>query len=206
MLGALAAQDGSLHLGAIPAGDDGRHPSIVAKLVAAVDVISQGRAMVALRSDIGGSGPTVGRAPSGSNSRSGEGRGEDCLTEALRVCRAVLDEEVPTLGGRCFHVDKALNRPRPVASGGVPLSVVVPRGAPPTLAVAGAVARHADALMVSGEAAAVRGWVDVLAAAAEEAQRPMPPAVLWIDRSVGHGSTGSTRGGDRSRGLDTPSS
>lgn len=107
LLGALAARTHSARLGALPIGVDRRHPSIVAKVITGIDVISHGRGVL-----------TYGLGAAD------VGRGER-LIEALRVGRALLKDEVPTVEGTFYSVVEAMNRPSPVQDGGIPIAVFV---------------------------------------------------------------------------------
>jgi alkanesulfonate monooxygenase SsuD/methylene tetrahydromethanopterin reductase-like flavin-dependent oxidoreductase (luciferase family) len=147
LLGALAVPTVAVHLGAVAEPDQRRAPSILAKIVTGIDVISHGRAVLSLDGD-----------------RSNPADAER-LVEALEVTRAVLEDEHPTVEGRIYSVADAVNRPAPVQSDGVPLVVFLHhpgRGA----AVLDACARSADAVVVGGGIAEVEeavsfvgGWV-----------------------------------------------
>jgi len=139
LLGALATRTQSVGLGVIRRGPTVRTPSMVAKIVTGVDVISHGRAMLSLGMD-----------PE-------EPDAIERLGEELAVCRALLTEDAPSYAGRFYHLDQALNRPRPVQAGGIPLLVVSDDPA-----VAEPAARGADAVVVEGEAAEVEAMVAAL--------------------------------------------
>ena len=134
LLGALAVPSTGARLGVVADGAERRAPSILAKIVTGVDVISHGRAVLALDGDCGAPGDA------------------ERLSEALTVCRSVLVDEHPTFAGRIYSVDDAVNRPAPVQAGGVPLVVFLHGDGPgwePLLDVA---ARLADAVVVDGRA------------------------------------------------------
>jgi alkanesulfonate monooxygenase SsuD/methylene tetrahydromethanopterin reductase-like flavin-dependent oxidoreductase (luciferase family) len=139
LLGALATRTDSVGLGVIPRGPTVRSPSMVAKIVTGLDVISHGRAMLSLGMD-GGDPDSIER-----------------LEEELAVCRVLLTEDAPSYAGRFYHLDQARNRPRPVRTGGVPLLVVADD---PAVARPGALG--ADAVVVGGGAAAVEAMVAAL--------------------------------------------
>ncbi len=201
LLGALAAGPGSLRLGAVPLGGPARHPAVLAKIVSTVDVLSNGRCVLTLQAGIGADavfGPRAGvhaETGFGSSGAAGEpGGGPDPLDEdrreaqdldeALRVCRSVLDDDVPTVWGHTFAVHGAINRPRPLAEGGVPIAVVWARDGAPTSGLVRVVARHADALLVGGTAEEVAAAVEQVGVASLEFDGRRPPAVLWIDDLV----------------------
>src|SRR5439155_5668701 len=62
------------------------------------------------------------------------------LDEALTICRAMFTEERPSYEGRYYRIDRALNCPRPIQSGG-PKIIVGGGGEQRTLKIA---AKHAD--------------------------------------------------------------
>ncbi|MHB8430326.1 MAG: LLM class flavin-dependent oxidoreductase [Acidimicrobiales bacterium] len=221
LLGALAASQGSLFLGAVPLGGPARHPAVLAKIVTTVDVLTNGRCVLTLQAGIGADavfGPrggvhagtgfaTSGAAgePAGGLDPLDEDRREARdLDEALRVCRSVLDDDVPTVWGHTFAVDGAINRPRPVAEGGVPIAVVWARDGAPPPGLVRAVARHADALIVGGSAEEVGAAAEQVGVASLELDGRRPPAVLWIDDLVHPRPTsggGTTPPHDRPQGT-----
>jgi alkanesulfonate monooxygenase SsuD/methylene tetrahydromethanopterin reductase-like flavin-dependent oxidoreductase (luciferase family) len=137
LVSALAVRTGTVHLGVAVDGDQRRAPSILAKIVTSLDVISHGRAVLSLDAD-----------------RS-DPADADRLDEALAVARAVLEDEHPTVEGRIYSVADAVNRPAPVQPDGVPL-VVFLHGTGPGVAALEVCARSADAVVVTGGVEAVR--------------------------------------------------
>ncbi len=132
LLGALAVGTERISLGAFPRAAGRRPPSVLAKIVTGVDVISHGRAVLTLAGD-----GTAGAA------------GVTRLDEALQVCRAVLCEERPEFAGRAYSVAGAVNRPAPVRAGGVPLVVAAGGGGEGFAAVCDVAGRRADAVVVA---------------------------------------------------------
>ncbi len=168
LLGALAVRTSSARLGVYSTALSLRAFSLVAKAVAAVDVISHGRAVAAL----------------GSETRHGEA--SERLAEGLALCRLLLSPSggAVTYEGVHARVKGAPNLPRPVQDGGVPLMVTA-RGAG-ALAVAAA---SADAVVVEGGPPEVAAAVAAVRQASRAAERPTGvPAVLWagspIDRAA----------------------
>lgn len=148
LLGALGSRTGHLHLGVAADRAQRRAPSILAKIVTGVDVVSHGRAVLSLDGD---------------TDRPDDA---DRLAEALEVCRAVLEDEHPHVEGRIYHVEDAVNRPAPVQPDGVPLVVFLAGQGPGRAVLASVCTRSADAVVVGG---GPDGVADVLAGLATEA-------------------------------------
>ena len=143
LLGALAVGTGRVHLGAVADGVERRAPSILAKIVTGVDVISHGRGVLSLDADCAG-------ADDGER-----------VDEALTVTRAVLEDAHPTFAGRIYSVDGAVNQPAPVQTGGVPIVVFVHGTGPHRPTLLDVAARAADVVVVDGGTAGVREAVAV---------------------------------------------
>jgi alkanesulfonate monooxygenase SsuD/methylene tetrahydromethanopterin reductase-like flavin-dependent oxidoreductase (luciferase family) len=165
LLGALATRTTSMGLGAFPSGPTVRSPSIVAKIVTGVDVISHGRALLALGID------------------AGDPDAIERLGEELAVCRALLTEEESSFPGRFYHLDHAPNRPRPLRTGGVPLMV-----AADDPVVAGPAARWADGVMVGGTVADAKAMIVALDQQCESTGRDRDAVgVIWHGAADGGG-------------------
>ncbi len=164
LLGALAVPTETVHLGAVADGGQRRAPSILAKIVTGIDVISHGRAVLSLDGDRSDPADAVR------------------LREALEVARAVLDDEHPTVKGRIYSVTDAVNRPVPVQADGVPL-VVFLHGSCRGEAVLEVCAESADAVVAHGGAAAVGDTVSFFEGWTGHRHRPGDRvAVLgWLD-------------------------
>ncbi len=153
LLGALAARTTRASLGTMVTGVTYRNPAMLAKQVTTLDVISGGRAILGIgaawnddeHAGYGFEFPTVGERM-------------DRLDEALAVCRAMFTEEAPSFSGRYYSIDAALNVPRPIRPGGIPI-LVGGSGERRTLKL---VARHADACNLFGDVATIRHKLDVL--------------------------------------------
>jgi hypothetical protein len=110
LLGHLAGKTERIGLGVVCPAHSIRAPSIVAKLVASLDIVSGGRALAAL---------TPGEV--GDSSEDGWSAVD---LEAAEVVRRSLTEEAPSFTGHSFTLDVAWNEPR-VASRPTPLYRVV---------------------------------------------------------------------------------
>jgi alkanesulfonate monooxygenase SsuD/methylene tetrahydromethanopterin reductase-like flavin-dependent oxidoreductase (luciferase family) len=147
LLGALAARTRVVRLGAVPLGEDRRPPSMVGKIVTGIDVISHGRALLTY-----GLGAADGV------------RGARTI-EALRVGRALLEDETPTFEGTFYRVVEAMNRPGPVQPGGVPVVVFFEHQADVASVAVTEFAGLADAVIVDGTAGDLRRLVEVVRSA-----------------------------------------
>jgi F420-dependent oxidoreductase-like protein len=135
VLAALAARTTRVRLGTLVSGVTYRNPAILAKTVATLDVISGGRAIFGLGAawnEIEHDGYGVDFPPIGERM--------DRLDEALTIARLMFTEDRPSFTGKHYRIHEALNRPRPIQTGG-PRIMVGGIGEQRTLKIA---ARHAD--------------------------------------------------------------
>ena len=181
LLGALAARTSRVRLGALPRGRDRRAPSMLAKIVTGIDVISHGRSVATLGSALGSSARTgmpsvVPEIPEDSGSDTPPGHPPtDRLTEALRICRAVLDEQEIEFSGTFYNIHGALNRPRPVQVGGVPLALFVDDGyLLPTETLTAALG-SVDAIVTGAGGTALGDVAEIVRAASPLHGRPADP-------------------------------
>ena len=116
---AVSRIDGVL-LGVVSELPRDRHPSVLAREVTTLDVLSAGRAAVVLR-----------WAGAGRPARVPEGLSTACehLGEAVAICRAVLQDDDPVFEGHHLHIAGAVNRPPPLQEGGPLIFVHAPSGA-----------------------------------------------------------------------------
>ncbi len=141
VLGALGALTRRVALGCLATASDERHPAVLAKTVAALDVITSGRALALL-------GPAR------------RGGDDAALAEGLEVLRAMLRVPAPSLTGAHFAIARAWNEPRARRATPTPVGCLVPPGRPDLLAAA---ARFAELTVCSsppepaGELAALAG-------------------------------------------------
>ncbi len=118
LLGGLAARTRTARLGTLVTGVTYRNPAILAKVVTALDVISSGRAFLG----IGAAWYDVEHAGLGVDFPPVKERFER-LEEALVICRAMFRGERPTIQGRHYRVQDAINSPPPVQPGGPPIMI-----------------------------------------------------------------------------------
>ena len=118
LLGAIAARTERVQLGTLVTGVTYRNPTLVAKAVTTLDVISRGRAFLG-----------IGAAWFDAEHR---GLGFDfpplstrmeMLEEAVQICRAMFRDERPTFAGRHYRTEDAFNSPAPIRPGGPPIMI-----------------------------------------------------------------------------------
>jgi F420-dependent oxidoreductase-like protein len=153
LLGALAARTRRVRLGTMVTGVTYRNPALLAKEVTALDVISQGRAILG----IGAAWFDVEHEALGFD-YPGTRERLDRLEEAVQICRLMFTQEVSTFEGRYYRVREAFNSPRPVQPGGPPI-LIGGSGEKRTLRL---VAQYADACNIFGDPAGIRHLVGVL--------------------------------------------
>ncbi|HKE73629.1 MAG TPA: LLM class F420-dependent oxidoreductase [Acidimicrobiales bacterium] len=118
LLGALAASTERARLGTLVTGVTYRNPALLAKVVSTLDVISGGRAMLG----IGAAWFDVEHRALGFDFPPVKERMER-LEEALGICTAMFRGERPTIEGRHYRVEDAINSPAPLQGGAVPVMV-----------------------------------------------------------------------------------
>lgn len=152
-LAGLGARTKRVRLGTLVTGITYRNPAFLAKTVTTLDIVSSGRAICG-----------VGAAW---NEHEHRGYGYDFppvgerlsrLEEALQILRAMFREDRVTFRGRFYHVEDAMNFPRPVQPNGPPI-LIGGGGEQRTLKL---VAQYADMCNIFGDAATVRHKMDVL--------------------------------------------
>lgn len=176
LLGALAARTTRVRLGALVTGVTYRHPSILAKQVTTLDVISNGRASLGIgtaRHDVEHQGVDIDIAFPGEPLAR--------LEEAVQICRAMFTEEAPSFEGRYYRISQAANFPRPVQAGGPPITVGgIGSGH------LGVVARWADAANLTGTVGEVRRCMGILDEhCAEEGRDPATLRRSWFGPLLG---------------------
>ena len=162
LLGGIAARTSRATLGTMVTGVTYRNPAHLAKIVTTLDIVSSGRAILGIgaawnedeHKGLGFEFPPAGE-------RLGR------LEEAIQICRAMFTQEEATFQGRHYRVDGALNFPRPVRPGGIPI-LVGGSGERRTLRL---VAKYADACNFFGDVATIRHKLEVLARHCEDVGR-----------------------------------
>ena len=118
LLGAIAARTQTARLGTLVTGVTYRNPALLAKAVTALDVISNGRALLGIGAawyDTEHEALDVRFPPMSERF--------ERLEDALHICRAMFTERQTTVAGRHHSVTDAWNSPAPVTPGGPPILV-----------------------------------------------------------------------------------
>jgi len=134
-LAGIAAQTSRIKVGTLVTGVTYRNPALLAKEVTTLDVISKGRAILGIGAawneaehiGYGFAYPPIGQRM-------------DRLDEALTITKLMFTQERPSFEGKYYRIERALNSPRPVQSGG-PKILVGGGGEKRTLRL---LARHGD--------------------------------------------------------------
>ena len=118
LLGGLAARTATARLGTLVTGATYRHPSLLAKAMTTLDVISRGRALLGIgaawfeleHNSLGFRFPPIRER-------------YELLRDALRITRSMFTNERSTIEGTHYSVHDAYNSPRPVTEGGPPIMI-----------------------------------------------------------------------------------
>lgn len=110
LLSALAQHTSRVRLGALVTGNTYRHPSLLAKTVTALDVVSGGRAQLG----IGAGWFEFEHESLGFEFGTFTDRFEK-LEESLQIVLPMLRGERPTLSGKWYQVHEAMNYPAPLS-------------------------------------------------------------------------------------------
>jgi F420-dependent oxidoreductase-like protein len=168
LLGGIAARTSRAVLGTMVTGVTYRNPALLAKIVTTLDIVSSGRAILGIGAawnedehrgygfDFPPAGERLGR-----------------LEEAVQICRGMFTQEEFTFQGRFYRTNGALNFPRPVRPGGIPI-LIGGSGERRTLRL---VATYADACNLFGDVATIRHKLEVLQRHCKEVGRD-PSAII----------------------------
>jgi F420-dependent oxidoreductase-like protein len=152
-LGALARETRTVRLGALVTGNTYRSPTLLAKIVTALDIASGGRAQLG----IGAGWFEFEHDSLGFEFETFTHRFEK-LEEALQIVIAMLRSEQPSLDGTHYQVKDAINEPPPV--GRVPI-MIGGAGEKKTLRL---VAQYADESNLTSPSSEIPRKLDALAA------------------------------------------
>jgi len=162
LLCGIAARTSRAQLGTMVTGVTYRNPALLAKMVTTLDIVSSGRAILGIG------------AAWNEDEHNGYGfefpplrERFERLEDAVQICRAMFTEEAPSYAGVRYHIDAALNFPRPLRPGGPPL-LIGGSGEKRTIPM---VARYADACNFFGDVDTIRRKVRILGEACEKIGR-----------------------------------
>jgi F420-dependent oxidoreductase-like protein len=116
LLAGLARETSVVRLGTLVTGNTYRHPAVLAKIVTALDIVSNGRAQLG----IGSGWFELEHESFGIEFGTFTDRFEK-LEEALRIILPMLRGERPTFHGKHYQVEEAINQPPPV--GRIPVMI-----------------------------------------------------------------------------------
>jgi F420-dependent oxidoreductase-like protein len=174
VLSAWAATTERVRIGTLCTGVTFRHPGVLARMVATLDHVSGGRAMLGI-----GAGWHEGEHASFGLPLGGARERLDRLEEAIQVIRSLLEQPRTTFHGRHYQVTVALGEPRPVQRH-VPL-LVGGGGEKRTMRIA---ARYADMWHGWGTPDVIAHKVEVLRTHCTDVGRDpeavMPLAGAWV--------------------------
>jgi probable F420-dependent oxidoreductase len=161
-----------LRVGSLVFDNDYRHPLVLAKEMATLDLFSEGRLEVGIgagwmRSDYDASGIAYDRP----------GLRVDRLEEGIAVLKALWTEEVATFEGQHFRLAGAHGYPRPYSTPHPPL--VIGGGSPRVLALAG---READVVGINPNLAAGHIGPDIGPQLSRDVYRQR---VAWVREAAG---------------------
>jgi F420-dependent oxidoreductase-like protein len=159
-LGALARETSTVRLSALVTGNTYRNPTLLAKSITALDIVSQGRAQLG----IGAGWFELEHDSLGFEFGTFTDRFEK-LEEALQIILPMLRGERPTLAGKHYKVENAINEPPPV--GRIPV-MIGGGGEKKTLRM---VAQYADESNLTSPSNEIPRKLDALAAHCERLGR-----------------------------------
>jgi F420-dependent oxidoreductase-like protein len=153
LLAGIAARTKSASLGALSTGVTYRHPSFLAKILTTLDIVSGGRAVLAL-------GAAWAEVEHHEYGIPFPGLGERMarLEEGVQICRELFTNESATFSGQYYSIEKAVNNPRPVRADGIPI-LIAGSGERRTLRL---VAQYGDGCNLIGDRDTIRGKLRVL--------------------------------------------
>ena len=116
LLAALARETSRVRLGSLVTGNTYRNPAVLGKIITALDVVSEGRALLG----IGAGWYEIEHDSFGIEFETFTDRFEK-LEEALQVLLPMLDGKRPSFHGEHYRVDEVINEPPPV--GHIPVMI-----------------------------------------------------------------------------------
>jgi F420-dependent oxidoreductase-like protein len=173
LLAALAQRTSTVRLGTLVTGNTYRNPTLLAKTITALDIVSSGRAQLG----IGAGWFDVEHDALGFEFGTFTDRFEK-LEEALQIILPMLRDERPTLAGKHYTVNDAVNQPPPV--GRIPV-MIGGAGERKTLRL---VAQYADESNLTCSPAEIPRKLEVLAEHCERLGRDRDEITVSSIRTV----------------------
>ena len=173
LLAALAQRTSTVRLGALVTGNTYRNPALLAKTVTALDLVSSGRAQLG----IGAGWFEIEHQALGFEFGTFTDRFEK-LEEALQIIIPMLRDERPTLAGKHYRVEDAVNQPPPISR--VPV-MIGGAGERKTLRL---VAQYADESNLICDLAEIPRKLDALAAHCQRLGRDRGEITVSVQRTV----------------------
>jgi F420-dependent oxidoreductase-like protein len=177
-LGALARETTNVRLGALVTGNTYRNPALLAKIVTALDIVSNGRAQLG----IGAGWFELEHDSLGFEFKTFTDRFEK-LEEALQIILPMLRDERPTLQGTHYTVNDAINQPPPLSR--IPV-MIGGSGEKKTLRL---VAQYADESNLTAQSHEIPRKLDALAAHCERLGRDRSEITVTQHLNVGIADT-----------------
>jgi alkanesulfonate monooxygenase SsuD/methylene tetrahydromethanopterin reductase-like flavin-dependent oxidoreductase (luciferase family) len=179
LLGALATCTSRVELGALVSEVACRHPSILAKVVTTLDVITSGRAVLGI-----GTATPPGAASLSADTTTDAGRR---LAEAVQICRAMFTHDDVSFTGTHYRIEHARNLPPPVRPGGPRILIDRGRSVPGRPVpgrpddIMGLIAGLADSCLIHGDADSLAATGDDLRRLCEDRGRdPVTLGLAWL--------------------------
>lgn len=173
LLAGLARETSAVRLGALVTGNTYRHPAVLAKVVTALDIVSNGRAQLG----IGAGWYELEHDAFGIAFGTFTDRFEK-LEEALQIILPMLRDERPTVSGTHYRVKEAINQPPPINR--IPI-MIGGSGEKKTLRM---VAQYADESNLICAPEEVPRKLDALAAHCERLGRDRSEITVTLQRTV----------------------
>jgi len=152
-LGVLAGFTSKIRLGTMVTGNIYRHPSVLAKLGATLDVMSKGRLFMGIGAGWNEEESTAYGIPFPSTKERFQR-----LEEAVRIITSMWTEEKANFNGHFYKIQNAYCNPKPIQKPHPPI-LIGGSGERKTLKL---VAKYADACNLFGSAATVKRKLDIL--------------------------------------------
>jgi alkanesulfonate monooxygenase SsuD/methylene tetrahydromethanopterin reductase-like flavin-dependent oxidoreductase (luciferase family) len=183
LMAALAMATKTIRIGTVPLLMSLRHPVTLAHALATIDVISNGRLLVA--ASAGPVAPYMSKQFEACGVPAPEKAGR--LGETIEIVRALFEKERITHAGRYFKLDDVGILPKPLQK---PLPILVATGSAPPEATLRRAARLGDGAVTTAETPeAFSGWNEKVDSLARHYGRTLGPKLLFASFRIGEDGT-----------------